>query len=105
MKGFFVGYSPERINPGDREHTVAKILKIVSGDTPATLETVARVYGAAITAGYTARRASSAEAKVIENTQRDINIAFVNELRIIFDTMGISTAECSRPKTNELSAL
>lgn len=94
-KDFFVGYSPERINPGDREHTVAKILKIVSGDTPATLETVANVYGAAITAGvYRASSIRVAEAaKVIENTQRDINIAFVNELRIIFDKMGISTAE------------
>jgi UDP-N-acetyl-D-glucosamine/UDP-N-acetyl-D-galactosamine dehydrogenase len=97
-KGFFVGYSPERINPGDREHTVAKILKIVSGDTPATLDTVATVYGAAIKAGvYRAPSIKVAEAaKVIENTQRDINIAFVNELRIIFDKMGISTAEVLR---------
>jgi len=94
-KDFFVGYSPERINPGDREHTVSKITKIVSGDTPATLETVATIYATAVKAGvYRASSIKVAEAaKVIENTQRDINIAFMNELRIIFDKMGISTNE------------
>lgn len=94
-KDFFVGYSPERINPGDREHTVSRITKVVSGDTPESLETIAMVYGTAIKAGVF--RASSIKvaeaAKVIENTQRDINIALMNELRIIFDKMGISTAE------------
>jgi UDP-N-acetyl-D-glucosamine/UDP-N-acetyl-D-galactosamine dehydrogenase len=106
-KGFFVGYSPERINPGDREHTVSKITKVVSGDTPQTLETVAMVYGAAIKAGvYRASSIKVAEAaKVIENTQRDINIALMNELRIIFDKMGISTSEvlsASKTKWNFL---
>ncbi len=106
-KDFFVGYSPERINPGDREHTVSKITKVVSGDTPKTLETVAQVYGAAIKAGvYRANSIKVAEAaKVIENTQRDINIALMNELRIIFDKMGISTSEvlaASRTKWNFL---
>lgn len=94
-KDFFVGYSPERINPGDREHTFKSILKIVSGDTPGTLEKVAAVYGAAVKAGI--HRASSIKvaeaAKVIENTQRDINIALMNELKIIFDKMNISTKE------------
>ena len=106
-KDFFVAYSPERINPGDREHTVTRITKVVSGDTPETLETVARVYGAAITAGvYRAASIKVAEAaKVIENTQRDINIALMNELRIIFDKMGISTMDvlaASRTKWNFL---
>ena len=92
-KDFFVGYSPERINPGDRQHTVSTITKVVSGDTPETLEKVADVYGSVVKAGVF--RASSIKvaeaAKVIENTQRDINIALMNELRIIFDKMGIST--------------
>ncbi len=94
-KGFFVGYSPERINPGDRVHRFATIMKIVSGDTPETLEKVAQVYGTAVKAGiYKAASIKVAEAaKVIENTQRDINIALMNELRIIFDKMGISTRE------------
>ncbi len=94
-KDFFVGYSPERINPGDKIHTFATITKVVSGDTPETLETVASIYEKAVTAGV--HRASSIRvaeaAKVIENTQRDINIALMNELRIIFDKMGISTRE------------
>ena len=94
-KDFFVGYSPERINPGDKVHTFASITKIVSGDTPATLETVARVYGTAVKAGIC--KASSIKvaeaAKVIENTQRDINIALMNELKIIFDKMNISTKD------------
>jgi UDP-N-acetyl-D-galactosamine dehydrogenase len=92
---FFVGYSPERINPGDREHTLTKIVKVVSGDTPATLERVAQVYGSVVTAGV--HRASSIKvaeaAKVIENTQRDLNIALMNELAIIFHKMGIDTLE------------
>jgi UDP-N-acetyl-D-glucosamine/UDP-N-acetyl-D-galactosamine dehydrogenase len=94
-KDFFVGYSPERINPGDKVHRFASIVKIVSGDTPETLEKVAHVYGTAVKAGvYRATTIKVAEAaKVIENTQRDINIALMNELRIIFDKMGISTRE------------
>jgi UDP-N-acetyl-D-galactosamine dehydrogenase len=94
-KDFFVGYSPERINPGDRKHTISQVIKIVSGDSPATLEKIAFVYGKAARAGvYKASSIKVAEAaKVIENTQRDINIALMNELRIIFDKMGISTSE------------
>jgi UDP-N-acetyl-D-glucosamine/UDP-N-acetyl-D-galactosamine dehydrogenase len=92
---FFVGYSPERINPGDKEHTLTKILKIVSGDTPATLDTVAKVYEKIIVPGV--HRASSIKAaeaaKVIENTQRDLNIALMNELAIIFDRLDIDTTE------------
>jgi UDP-N-acetyl-D-galactosamine dehydrogenase len=92
---FFVGYSPERINPGDKERTVTKITKVVSGDTPATLEKVAEVYGAVITAGvYKASSIKVAEAaKVIENTQRDLNIALMNELSLIFHRIGIDTLE------------
>ena len=92
---FFVGYSPERINPGDKERTVTKITKVVSGDTPATLAEVARVYGAIITAGvYEASSIKVAEAaKVIENTQRDLNIALMNELSVIFHRIGIDTLE------------
>ena len=91
--GFKVGYSPERINPGDKEHTVAKILKIVSGSDEESLEEIAKVYGEVITAGiYKAATLKVAEAaKVIENTQRDLNIAFMNELSVIFDKMGIDT--------------
>jgi len=92
---FFVGYSPERINPGDKEHTLTKILKIVSGDTPETLERVARLYETIVEPGV--HRASSIKtaeaAKVIENTQRDLNIALMNELAIIFDKMHIDTSE------------
>ncbi|WP_271008711.1 nucleotide sugar dehydrogenase [Paucibacter sp. B51] len=92
---FFVGYSPERINPGDKEHTLTKILKIVSGDTPQTLDTVAQVYERIIKPGV--HRAASIKvaeaAKVIENTQRDLNIALMNELAIIFDKIGIDTSE------------
>jgi UDP-N-acetyl-D-galactosamine dehydrogenase len=92
---FFVGYSPERINPGDKERTLTKITKVVAGDTPATLEKVAQMYGAIVAAGV--HRASSiavAEAaKVIENTQRDLNIALMNELALIFNKIGIDTAE------------
>jgi UDP-N-acetyl-D-galactosamine dehydrogenase len=92
---FHVGYSPERINPGDKEHTLTKILKVVSGDSTETLEKVAALYGSIITAGV--HRASSIKvaeaAKVIENTQRDLNIALMNELAIIFDRIGIDTTE------------
>jgi UDP-N-acetyl-D-galactosamine dehydrogenase len=94
-KDFFVGYSPERINPGDKQHTLTKIIKVVSGDTPQTLERVAQVYGSVVSAGV--HRASSIKvaeaAKVIENTQRDLNIALVNELAIIFHQIGIDTVE------------
>ena len=94
-KDFFVGYSPERINPGDKDRTLTKIVKVVSGDTPETLERVKQVYGSIITAGvYPASSIKVAEAaKVIENTQRDLNIALMNELAIIFDRIGIDTLE------------
>ena len=92
---FWVGYSPERINPGDKEHTLTKILKIVSGDTPETLDRVAKLYERIVLPGV--HRASSIKAaeaaKVIENTQRDLNIALMNELAIIFDRIGIDTTE------------
>ena len=92
---FFVGYSPERINPGDKERTVTKIVKVVSGDTPETLATVTEIYGSVIKAGvFPASSIKVAEAaKVIENTQRDLNIALMNELAIIFDKIGIDTLE------------
>jgi UDP-N-acetyl-D-glucosamine/UDP-N-acetyl-D-galactosamine dehydrogenase len=92
---FFVGYSPERINPGDKERTVTKIVKVVSGDTPQTLAKVAEIYGSVITAGvYAASSIKVAEAaKVIENTQRDLNIALMNELSVIFHRIGIDTLE------------
>ncbi len=92
---FNVGYSPERINPGDKEHTLTKILKIVSGDSADTLDKVAKLYETIIIPGV--HRASSIKAaeaaKVIENTQRDLNISLMNELSIIFDKMGIDTTE------------
>ena len=90
---FHVGYSPERINPGDKEHTVTKIKKVVSGSSAYALKKISEVYGSVITAGvYEAESIKVAEAaKVIENTQRDINIAFVNELSVIFEKMGIDT--------------
>ncbi len=92
---FHVGYSPERINPGDKEHTLTTILKVVSGDDADTLEKVAQLYESVITAGV--HRASSIKvaeaAKVIENTQRDLNIALMNELSLIFHKMGIDTLE------------
>jgi UDP-N-acetyl-D-galactosamine dehydrogenase len=97
-RDFFVGYSPERINPGDKEHTLTKIVKVVAGDTPETLEKVAALYGTVVSAGI--HRASSiavAEAaKVIENTQRDLNIALMNELAIIFNRLGLDTLEVLR---------
>lgn len=90
---FFAGYSPERINPGDKEHTVEKILKVTSGSTPEVGEKVNALYNSVITAGtHLAPSIRVAEAaKVIENSQRDINIAFVNELKKIFDKMNIDT--------------
>jgi|MudIll2142460700_1097286.scaffolds.fasta_scaffold00918_5 UDP-N-acetyl-D-galactosamine dehydrogenase len=92
---FFLGYSPERINPGDKEHTFEKIMKVVSGQTPEALDRVAKVYGSVVVAGV--HRAPSIKvaeaAKVIENTQRDLNIALMNELALIFDRMGIRTAD------------
>ena len=90
---FFAGYSPERINPGDKEHTVEKIRKVVSGDVPETAELVRQIYGSVITAGvFLAESIATAEAaKVIENTQRDLNIALMNELSLIFSRMGLNT--------------
>jgi UDP-N-acetyl-D-galactosamine dehydrogenase len=92
---FHVGYSPERINPGDKEHTLTRILKVVSGDDADTLDQVAKLYESVVTAGV--HRASSIKvaeaAKVIENTQRDLNIALMNELAILFDKLGIDTME------------
>ncbi|HYR25544.1 MAG TPA: nucleotide sugar dehydrogenase [Aquabacterium sp.] len=95
QQDFFVGYSPERINPGDKQHTLTTITKVVSGDTPETLEEVARMYGSIIRAGvFKASSIKVAEAaKVIENTQRDLNIALVNELSLIFHRIGIDTLE------------
>ena len=92
-KDFFCGYSPERINPGDKEHTVTKILKVTSGSTPEIGIKVNELYASIITAGtHLAPTIKVAEAaKVIENSQRDINIAFVNELAIIFNKLGINT--------------
>jgi UDP-N-acetyl-D-glucosamine/UDP-N-acetyl-D-galactosamine dehydrogenase len=94
-RDFHVGYSPERVNPGDKEHTVSKIVKVVSGDDGDTLAKVADVYGSIITAGI--HKASSIKvaeaAKVIENTQRDLNIALMNELALIFNRIGIDTLE------------
>ncbi len=92
---FFCGYSPERINPGDKEHTVTKILKITSGSTPQIAKKVDDLYRSIITAGtYLASSIKVAEAaKVIENTQRDVNIALINELALIFNTMGINTKD------------
>jgi UDP-N-acetyl-D-galactosamine dehydrogenase len=90
---FFLGYSPERMNPGDKEHTVETIVKVVAGQTPEVLDVVANVYGAVVKAGiFRATSIQVAEAaKVIENTQRDINIALMNELAMIFDRLGIRT--------------
>ncbi|MQA38019.1 nucleotide sugar dehydrogenase [Rugamonas aquatica] len=92
---FYVGYSPERINPGDRQHMLTNVIKVVSGDTPQTLERVAAMYEQIVEPGV--HRCSSIKAaeacKVIENTQRDLNIALMNELAIIFDKIGIDTSE------------
>lgn len=94
-RGFKVGYSPERINPGDKQHTLETIVKVVAGQDEATTELLAQVYGAVVKAGI--HRAASIRvaeaAKVIENTQRDLNIALMNELSLIFDEMGIDTLD------------
>ncbi|MDR3445552.1 MULTISPECIES: Vi polysaccharide biosynthesis UDP-N-acetylglucosamine C-6 dehydrogenase TviB [Dyella] len=94
-RDFFAGYSPERINPGDKQHRVTSILKVTSGSTPEAADFVDRLYGSIITAGT--HRASSLKvaeaAKVIENTQRDLNIALVNDLSILFNKLGIDTLE------------
>jgi UDP-N-acetyl-D-galactosamine dehydrogenase len=92
---FFCGYSPERINPGDKKNTLTKILKITSGSTPEIAEFVDQLYGSIITAGtYKAPSMKVAEAaKIVENCQRDVNISFVNELALIFDKMNIDTTE------------
>jgi UDP-N-acetyl-D-galactosamine dehydrogenase len=90
-----LGYSPERINPGDKEHTLSSIIKVVSGCDEESLDTIAKVYELVVKAGV--HRASSIKvaeaAKIIENTQRDLNIALMNELSIIFDRMNINTFE------------
>ena len=95
LPGFFIGYSPERINPGDREHRLENIIKVVSGDTKETLDHVAALYESVVTAGV--HRAASIKvaeaAKVIENTQRDLNIALMNELALIFNKLGIDTLD------------
>ncbi len=95
IKDFKLGYSPERINPGDKEHTLAKIIKVVSGCDAESLDVIAKVYELVVTAGV--HKASSIKvaeaAKIIENTQRDLNIALMNELSIIFDKMNINTYE------------
>ncbi|MGY3038751.1 UDP-N-acetyl-D-galactosamine dehydrogenase [Rhodanobacter sp. TND4EL1] len=94
-RDFFAGYSPERINPGDKQHRVTSILKVTSGSNPETADFVDRLYGSVITAGT--HKASSLKvaeaAKVIENTQRDLNIALVNDLAILFNKLGIDTLE------------
>jgi UDP-N-acetyl-D-glucosamine/UDP-N-acetyl-D-galactosamine dehydrogenase len=93
--GFYAGYSPERIVPGDKQHTLTKIIKVTSGSTPAAADVIDRLYASIITAGT--HKASSIKvaeaAKVIENTQRDLNIALMNELSVIFARVGIDTAE------------
>jgi UDP-N-acetyl-D-glucosamine/UDP-N-acetyl-D-galactosamine dehydrogenase len=91
-RDFFLGYSPERINPGDREHTVDRIVKVIAGENEAVTEQLARIYGAVTSAGvFRARSIKAAEAaKVIENAQRDINIAFMNEITQIFSKLDIS---------------
>ncbi len=95
LRDFHVGYSPERINPGDKVHTLSNVVKVVSGDTPEVLDVVAEVYETVVDAGV--HRASSIKtaeaAKVIENTQRDLNIALVNELAMIFDRLEIDTLD------------
>ncbi len=106
-KDFDLGYSPERINPGDKTHTVEKIMKVVSASSPESLEAVAKIYGSVISAGiHRAPSIATAEAaKVIENTQRDINIALINELAVLFEKCGLDTHEvlaAARTKWNFL---
>ena len=106
-KDFFIGYSPERINPGDKKHRLANIVKIVSGMDDGTLEEIAKVYALIIKAGV--HRASSIKvaeaAKLMENSQRDINIAFVNELAMAFDCMGVDTNEVIDAMNTKWNAL
>ena len=106
-KDFFVGYSPERINPGDKAHRLENIKKIVSGMNPETMEEIAKVYELVIKAGV--HRASSIKvaeaAKVVENSQRDINIAFMNELAMVFDRMDIDTREVIEAMNTKWNAL
>jgi len=104
---FFLGYSPERINPGDNEHSFTRIKKVVSGSDAATLERLAASYGAVITAGiYRAESIKVAEAaKVIENAQRDLNIALMNELALIFDRLGIATKDVLRAASTKWNFL
>ena len=94
-RDFFLGYSPERINPGDREHTVDRIVKVVAGETPEVTARLAEIYGRVTSAGtFSAKSIKTAEAaKVIENAQRDINIAFMNEITQIFAKLGLSTLD------------
>ena len=94
-KDFFVGYSPERINPGDKVHTLPTIVKVVAGDSPESGKKLAQIYGAVVKAGIhlTSSIKVAEAAKVIENTQRDLNIALMNELALIFDRIGIDTLE------------
>jgi len=104
-RDFFVGYTPERINPGDKKHTLKKIIKVVSGDTKKTLNSISKLYGTIISAGiFRAQSIQTAEAaKVIENTQRDLNIALMNELSIIFKKMNIdidSVLKAAKTKWN-----
>jgi UDP-N-acetyl-D-glucosamine/UDP-N-acetyl-D-galactosamine dehydrogenase len=106
-RDFFLGYSPERINPGDREHTVERITKVVAGQTPEVTRMLAGIYGAITTGGvFEARDIKTAEAaKVIENAQRDINIAFINEVTMIFNKLGLSVFDvlaAARTKWNFL---
>jgi len=106
-RDFFLGYSPERINPGDRLHTIDRITKVVAGQTPEVTATLSRIYGAVTTGGvFPAKSIKVAEAaKVIENAQRDINIAFVNEVTMIFEKLGISVydvLDAARTKWNFL---
>ncbi len=106
-KDFTVGYSPERINPGDKEHTLAKIVKVVSGQDEATCERIARLYELVVEAGvYRAESIRVAEAaKVIENTQRDLNIALMNELAIIFNRLGVDTRAVIRAASTKWNFL
>ena len=106
-KDFFLGYSPERINPGDREHTIDKITKVVAGQNPEVTEALSSLYGAITSGGvFAAKDIKTAEAaKVIENAQRDINIAFINEVAMIFNRLGLSTHDvlaAARTKWNFL---
>lgn len=106
-RDFFVGYSPERINPGDREHMLTNVIKVVSGDTQETLDKVAELYERIVQPGvHRCSNIKAAEAcKVIENTQRDLNIALMNELAIIFDKVGVDTSEVLRAASTKWNFL